>query len=116
MPLTHFAVDERAHSMDGLLLHARDGSRPVEAFISRKVMDIWIEPKEPHGRRKSAYRAQYNAIGKLNLKAIGRIVDFKYQGGLDLNRQHPFVDILFADVAQSGETLYLGDCLTDAVR
>jgi hypothetical protein len=116
MPLTQLVVDEGAHTMDGLLLHARDGSTPVEAFISRRVMDIWIEPKEPRGRRKSAYRAQYNAIGKLNLKAIGRVVDSKYRGGLDLNRQHPFVDILFADIVKSGETLDLGDCLTDAMR
>jgi hypothetical protein len=109
MALTELAVDESAHNMDGLWIHARDGSMPVEAFISRRVMDLWVEPIEPEARRKSLYRAQYNAIGKLNLEKIRRIVNSKYRGGLDLNRQHPFVDILFADITQSGETLDRGD-------
>ncbi len=61
MPLTAFAVDEGPHSMDGLLLHAWEGPQRVEAFISRRVMDI--------------------------------------------NRQHPFVDILFSDIAESQEAL-----------
>ena len=47
MPLTEFAVDEGPHSMDGLLLHARDGDQIVEAFISRQVMDRWVDPIEP---------------------------------------------------------------------
>jgi hypothetical protein len=39
MPLTGLAVDDGPHNMDGLLLHARDGSERVEAFISRRVME-----------------------------------------------------------------------------
>ena len=108
MPLTALAVDEGPHNMDGLLLHARDGSESVEAFISRRVMDIWVEPIEPYGRRKSLHRAQYNALGKLNLAAIERIVNGKYQRGATFNRQHPFVDVLFSDITESEEVLDLG--------
>jgi hypothetical protein len=39
MTLRGFEVDETPHNMDGLLLHAWDGSERVEAFISRRVMD-----------------------------------------------------------------------------
>lgn len=74
MPLTGLTIDEGPHNMDGMLLHARHGTDPVEAFISRRVMDIWMEPIEPPGRRKSLHRAQYNALGKANLAAIERIV------------------------------------------
>ena len=58
MPLTGLTVDERPHNMDGMLLHARYGSENVEAFISRRVVDIWVEPMEPLGRRQSLYRAR----------------------------------------------------------
>ena len=86
-------VDEGPHNMDGMLLHARYGFENVEAFISRRVVDIWVEPMEPRCRRQSLYRAQYNALGKLNLAAIERIVATKYERGAAFNRQHPFVDI-----------------------
>jgi hypothetical protein len=105
MPLTGLAVDEGPHNMDGLLLHAREGSESVEAFISRRVMDSWVEPREPDGGRRSLLRAQYNALGKLNLAVIARLVLAKYQRGAAFNRQHPFVDVLLADIAEGGETL-----------
>ena len=57
MPLTGLAVDEGPHNMAGLLLHAREGSESVEAFISRRVMDSWVEPREPYGGRRSLLRA-----------------------------------------------------------
>jgi hypothetical protein len=93
MPLTGLAVDEGPHNMVGLLLHAWDGSERVEAFISRRVMDNWIDLVEPYGRRRSLLRAQYNALGKFNLPAIERIVISKFQRGAAFNRQHPFVDV-----------------------
>jgi hypothetical protein len=105
MPLTGLAVDEGPHNMDGLLLHAREGSESVEAFISRRVIDSWVEPREPDGGRRSLLRAQYNALGKLNLAVIARIVFAKYGRGAAFNRQHPFVDVLLADIAESRETL-----------
>jgi len=105
MPLTGLAVDNRPHNMDGLLLHARDGSERVEAFISRRVMDSWVDPIEPYGRRRSLLRAQYNALGKRNLAAIERIATLKYERGAAFNRQHPFVDILLSDITESGELL-----------
>jgi hypothetical protein len=108
MSLTSFAVDEGPHNMDGLLLHANDGPRRVEAFISRRVMDGWVDPAEPYARRKSLFREQYNALGKQNLSAIERIARLKYQRGAAFNRQHPFVDILLSDITESGEVLYTG--------
>jgi hypothetical protein len=105
MPLTEIAVDDGPHNMDGLLLHAWDGSERVEAFISRRVMDSWVDPKCPYESRRSLFRDQYNALGKLNLAAIERIVTSKYQRGAAFNRQHPFVDVLLSDITESGEVL-----------
>jgi hypothetical protein len=67
------------------------------------------DPKQPYGRRKSLFRAQYNALGKRNLAAIERIVASKYQRGAAFNRQHPFVDVLFSDITESGEVLDLSE-------
>jgi hypothetical protein len=105
--LTQFSVDDGPHNMDGLHLLAQDGTNPVEAFVSRKVMDVWAESIERRGGQGSLFRDQYNAIGKLNLPAIERIVNAKYQRGAAFNRQHPFVDVLFTDITESGEALDL---------
>ena len=105
MPLTGLAVDEGPHNMDGLLLHAWEGSERVEAFISRPVMDRWVDPREPDRGRRSLLRAQYDALGKFNLPAIERIVGSKYKRGAAFNRQHTFVDILLSDIMESEETL-----------
>ncbi len=105
MQLTQFAIDESAHNSDGLLLHGWDGPQQVTAFISRHVMDDWFDPRQPFGRRRSLYRNQYNALGKHNLAVIERIVTSKYQRGAAFNRQHPFVDVLLADITESGEVL-----------
>ena len=103
MPLTALAVDEGPHNMDGLVLHGWDGPQRVEAFISRRVMDSWVDPREPDGGRRSLLRVQYNALGKFNLAAIERIVVSKYRRGAAFNRQHPFVDILLSDITESEE-------------
>ena len=66
-------------------------------------------PSKPYGRRKSLFRAQYNALGKRNVAAIERIVASKYQRGAAFNRQHPFVDVLFSDIMESGEVLDLSE-------
>ncbi len=55
MQLTSFAVDDGFHNLDGLRLHANDGTQRVEAFISRRVMDSWVDPVEPYARRKSFF-------------------------------------------------------------
>lgn len=109
MRLTDLVVVDGPHNSDGLLLHAWDGSERVRAFISRRVMDDWVDPKQPYGRRRSLFRAQYNALGKRNLAAIERIVASKYQRGAAFNRQHPFVDVLFSDITESGEVLDLSE-------
>lgn len=113
MSLTQFSVDDGPHSMDGLRLLARDGPEKVEAFIGRKVMDVWAESVEHRGGRQSLFRDQYNALGKLNLAALQRIVSAKYQRGTAYNRQHPFVDILFSDIAESGEVLNLRELVRE---
>ena len=108
MSLTRFGIDDSSHNMDGLRLLARDGAERVEEFIGRKVMDVWVESIEHRGGRQSLFRDQYNALGKRNLAAIERIVNAKYQRGAAINRQHPFVEVLFSDITESGEMLDLG--------
>ena len=113
MSLTHSRVDDGPHNLDGLRLYAQDGSRRVEAFISRRVMDVWADSVEHRGGRQSLFRDQYNALGKLNLATIQRIVSTKYQRGAAFNRQHPFVEILFSDITESGETLDLSELVRE---
>ena len=112
MPISQFNIDDGPHNMDGLRLFAMEGVQPVEAFISRKVMDVWVGSIERGEGRQSLFRRQYNALGKSNLESIRRIVSAKYQRGAAFNRQHPFVEVLFADINQSGEVLDL----TELVR
>ncbi len=105
MQLAEFRVDEGDHNSDGLLLHGQDGAKPVTGFISRRVLDDWVDPTQPYGRKTSLFREQYNVLGKCNLAAIERIVAAKYQRGPAFNRQYPFIDILLADITDSGEIL-----------
>jgi hypothetical protein len=112
MSFTQFSVDDGPHAMDGLRLFAQDGSERIEAFIGRKVMDVWADSVEHRGERQSLFRDQYNALGKANLAAIRRIVSAKYQRGAAFNRQHPFVEVLFSDITEGGEVLDL----TELVR
>ena len=107
MSLTQFSIDDGTHNMDGLRLFAQDGTEQVEAFIGRKVLDVWAESVEHRGGRQSLFRDQYNALCKLNLAALQRIVSAKYQRGAPSNRQDPFVEILFSDITESGEDLNL---------
>ena len=115
MSLTQFSVDDGPHNMDGLRLLAQDGTERVEAFIGRKVMDVWVESIEHSGGRRSLFRDQYNVLGKLNLAAIQRIVSAKYQRGAEFNRQHPFVEVLFSDITDSGEVLDLRELVREAL-
>lgn len=107
MSLAQFSIDDGPHNMDGLRLFALDGAEQVEAFVSRKVMDVWAASVEHSEGRQSLFRDQYNALGKLNLAALQRIVSAKYERGALLNRQHPFVEVLFSDISESGEHLDL---------
>jgi hypothetical protein len=113
MSLTQFSIDDGPHNMDGLRLFAQDGSERIEAFIGRKVMDVWADSAEHRGERQSLFRGQYNALGKVNLAAIRRIVSEKYQQGAASNRQHPFVEVLFSDIAESGEALDLSELVRE---
>jgi len=115
MSLTQFRVDDGPHAMDGLRLFAQDGNERVEAFMSRKVMDVWAESVEHRGGRQSLFRDQYNALGKLNLAALQRIVSAKYQRGAAFNRQHPFVEVLFSDITESGEALDLSELVREVL-
>jgi hypothetical protein len=115
MSLTQFRVDDGPHTMDGLRLLAQDGNERVEAFMGRKVMDVWAESIEHRGGLQSLFRDQYNALGKLNLPVLQRIVSAKYQQGAAFNRQHPFVEVLFSDIADSGEALDLSELVREAL-
>ena len=44
----------------------------------------------------------------VTLQRFERIVSAKYQRGAALNRQHPYVEVLFSDITESGEALDLG--------
>jgi hypothetical protein len=113
MSLTQFSIDDEPHNMDGLRLFARDGTERVEAFIGRKVMDVWADSVEHRGGRQSLFRDQYNALGKLNFAAIERIVSAKYERGAAFNRQHPYVEVLFSDITESGEALDLSELVRE---
>lgn len=113
MSVSQFNIDDGPHNMDGLRLVALDGAQPVEAFVSRKVMDVWVDSIEHKGGRQSLFRRQYNALGKANLESIRRIVGTKYQQGAALNRQHPFVEVLFSDITESGEALDLSELVRE---
>ena len=115
MSLTQFRVDDGPHAMDGLRLLAQDGNEQIEAFMGRKVMDVWAESVEHRGGRQSLFRDQYNALGRLNLAALQRIVSAKYQRGAAFNRQHPFVEVLFSDITESGEALDLSELVREAL-
>ncbi|AWL91973.1 MULTISPECIES: hypothetical protein [Bradyrhizobium] len=115
MSLAQLRIDDGPHTMDGLRLIARDDNKQVEAFMSRKVMDIWAESVEHRGGRQSLFRGQYNALGRLNLPALQRIVRAKYERGIAFNRQHPFVEVLFSDIAESGETLNLSELVRETL-
>jgi len=105
MSLAQFSIDDGPHNMDWLRLFARDGAERIEAFIGRKVLDVWVDSIEQRGGRQSLFRDQYNALGTLNLAELRRIVSGKYQRGAASNRQHPFVEVLFSDITESGEVL-----------
>ncbi|MFK4384552.1 MULTISPECIES: signal transduction histidine kinase [unclassified Bradyrhizobium] len=115
MSLTQFRVDDGPHTMDGLRLLAQDGNEQIEAFMGRKVMDVWAESVEHRGGRQSLFRDQYNALGRLNLAALQRIVSAKYQRGAAFNRQHPFVEVLFSDITESGEALDLSQLVREVL-
>ena len=115
MSLTQFRVDDGPHTMDGLRLLAQDGNEQIEAFMGRKVMDVWAESVQRRGGRQSLFRDQYNALGRLNLAALQRIVSAKYERGAAFNRQHPFVDVLFSDITESGEALDLSELVREAL-
>jgi hypothetical protein len=105
LQIMRLTVDETLHNNDGLVLHGWDGQTPIRAFIGRHVMDDWLDPVRSAGSLRSLYREEYNALGKQNLLAIERIVARKYSRGRAFNRQHPFVDVLLADITESGEVL-----------
>ena len=103
--IDRFKVDESPHNRDGLVLRAWDGDQLIDGFISRRVMDEWVEPVAPPERRRSLFRAEYNALGRRNLDAIARIITAKYVRGPAFNRQHPYVEVLHGDIVASGETI-----------
>jgi hypothetical protein len=42
-------------------------------------------------------------------------VNAKYQRGAASNRQHPYVEVLFSDITDSGEALDLGGLVRNAL-
>jgi hypothetical protein len=114
MSFTQFSIDDGPHNMDGLRFFAQDGTERVcRSPASAAKHPVDCAPSIEHrGGRQSLFRDQYNALGKLNLAALQRIVSAKYQRGAGFNRQHPFFEVLFSDITESGEVLDL----TELVR
>jgi len=102
------AVDETEHSRDGLVLHSSDQSPEITAFIGRRVMDEWVAGERRVNAGPSLYREEYNAIGADKLGVIARVVRAKYGDRSGFDAEHPFVDILLADISASGEWLDRG--------
>lgn len=103
MPLAHFRIDEGPHTMDGLRLIARDGNKQVEAFMSRKVMDGG-RIRRASWRTSKSFPRSIQCAWQTEPPSLQRIVRAKYERGAAFNRQHPFVEVLFSDISQSGET------------
>jgi hypothetical protein len=113
MPLNQLMIDDGPHVMDGLRMSALDGNKEIEAFISRKVLDVWTESIEHSGANQSLFRRQYNVVGKDNHAAIQRIVERKYNASLTSGQERQFVEVLFADIVESGETLDLSGLIRE---
>lgn len=64
-------------------------------------------PPKARGHAFESCRARHN------FTAIQRIVSSKYHRGAAFNRQHPFVEILFSDITESGETLDLSELVRE---
>jgi hypothetical protein len=105
MQLTGLTVDESSHGKDGLLLHGWAGEHMVTTFVGRRVMDIWVNSARCDPKPESLFRAEYNELGKRNVEMIERIARLKYRRGPTVNREQPFVEIMAADIAESGELL-----------
>ncbi len=73
LSLTKFGIDDSPHNMDGLRLLARDGAERVEAFIGRKVMDVWsLAPVPRNGN---------SPLRKMINKAVTNSGEYKGGGG-----------------------------------
>src|ERR1700752_141911 len=99
--LDRISVDESAHNRDGLVLRAWDEDKPVDVFISRKVMDFWVEPCGISAASRSLYRAEYNELGKRNIDSIAQIVAKKYDRSMSLDCECPYVEVLASDIVES---------------
>jgi hypothetical protein len=94
--------------MDGMVLRAPDGSEYVRAFISRRVMTIWVEPIEPLGRQKSLSSHAIQFAWQAEPSGDWRIASCRYNRGLAFNRQHPSISYS-PDITRSGEALDVND-------
>jgi hypothetical protein len=103
--LDRISVDESAHNRDGLVLHAWDEDKAVDVFISRKVMDLWVEPHGISAASRSLYRAEYNELGKRNIDSIARIVARKYDRSMSVDCERPYVEVLISDIVESDEAI-----------
>ncbi len=78
--------------------------------LLRKQTDLAIDdgPHNSDGLLLHAWDGS-ERVRAFIIAAIERIVASKYQRGAAFNRQHPFVDVLFSDITESGEVLDLSE-------
>lgn len=103
MHLMGLDIDQSAHGRDGLLLHGWDGDQPVTVFIGRGVMSEWVGAK--WGQLS---QAECNRLGQRNIDVIERIARIQYQRGQCFGGAALFVNIMPADIAESGARLDMG--------
>jgi hypothetical protein len=65
--LTDLAIHDGPHDSDGLLLHAWDGPETISAFIRRRVMDDWVDPKQD-GAKVSFARNTTRSVSATSLQ------------------------------------------------
>ena len=64
--------------MDGLRPLPRDGSERIEAFIGRKVMDVWADSGEHHEARQKSSPLLARAKRARAIGVAGCFVESKY--------------------------------------
>jgi hypothetical protein len=75
VPLTGLISDEGPPNMDGMLLHAQHDAEPVEAFISRRVMDVWVEPQSLLACEKASVAHNTMHLGRrISLRSCGSLL------------------------------------------
>ena len=67
VPAFGVRIDESSHNSVGLLMRGHDGRNVVTVFVSRLVLDRWVESIERHRQHTGCLHAHYSTLIKRNL-------------------------------------------------